>query len=122
MLKVKAINHINVSVREGQMAAGREFYKNVLGLTEVDLPNQMTNDRSAWFRIGSTEVHLSIDAEFDPATTKVHIAYEVENIEDAIKHIEAQNIEVRKLKLLDQYIRYDFRDPFNNRIELMQLR
>lgn len=86
----------------------RHFYGQVLGMEEVPRPSNF-DFPGAWFRKGSAELHLIGEAEPGRAAQVqpggyrsdelargygAHIAFEVDDLEDAVKHLHAQNVEI----------------------------
>jgi catechol 2,3-dioxygenase-like lactoylglutathione lyase family enzyme len=53
-------------------------------------------------------------------TSKAHIAYLVENIDSWRRTLEARDIEVVDGIQIPNYRRFEFRDPFGNRIEFLE--
>ncbi len=52
--------------------------------------------------------------------TKAHIAYQVDDLSYWIKHLEKHHIHIMKGKPIPGFDRFEFRDPFGNRVEIIQ--
>lgn len=64
-----AIQHVNLSVPEGTLAAAEEFYGDVLGFASDPVPS-LQRESLRWFRVGNTgqQVHISFDTPGDGKT------------------------------------------------------
>jgi len=50
-----------------------------------------------------------------------HMAWEVKNLEEAAKRLEANNVKVIEECEIPGRMRFSFHDPFGNRTELLQM-
>ena len=57
---------------------------------------------------------------FDRLTTKAHIAYQVEDIEYWKRKLAEHQIDILASVPIPHYERFEFRDPFGNRVEMIQ--
>ena len=118
-MKVTGIDHVQVAIPEGSEDRARAFYKNVLGLKEVEKPEKLKGRGGLWFEDGSLKLHLGIDKDFIPAK-KAHPGIAVVGLEDyKSKLIETGHPMVEGEKLPGQD-RIFTEDPFGNRIELVE--
>ena len=108
------------------MPAGREddaraFYTGVLGLTEVEKPEELRGRGGCWFRAadGSVEVHLGVEDDFRPAR-KSHPAFLVEDLEAVRGRLRNAGAEVADDVQLGGHLRFHAFDPFGNRLEFLQ--
>lgn len=114
------LHHVQITIPKGAEEEGKNFYCNVLGLPEIEKPESLKGRGGFWLQVGNREVHIGAEDDFDRLKTKAHIAYEVEDI-SYWKIILAQ----KSIKLLDSvpipnFERFEFRDPFGNRVEMIQ--
>ena len=65
----------------------REFYGNLLGLTEVNKPENLQGRGGVWFANGGLKIHLGVDKDFTPAR-KAHPAFQVKNLGELRRLIE----------------------------------
>lgn len=109
------LDHILMCIPEGQTAQAREFYGNVLGLHEIpgDHPSG-----AIWFQIADIQLHLREEAGGN--YSKRHPAFEVANLGEAEQFLINQNLTIEYSSEIDGRQRCFFRDPFDNRIELIQ--
>lgn len=52
--------------------------------------------------------------------TKAHLAYEVENLNEVEKLLINKGIEILESVAIPGYERFEFRDPFGNRVECIK--
>lgn len=103
----------------GEEEAAVLFYGAILGLTQVEKPPELAPRGGVWFREGELEVHLGVEEPFTPAY-KAHPAFLVRNLETLRERIEAAGYRVTDDVPLEGYLRCHVRDPFGNRIELVE--
>ena len=92
MLELETLHHVAVSVSD--LARAKDFYANVLGLTEIPRPAFPFD--GAWFRVGDRELHLIVsrDPTFrvgkDVVMEDCHLALRVKSFAAALAHLEAK--------------------------------
>lgn len=112
----------------GQEELARRFYRDAVGLTEVDKPEGLGGRGGCWFRAfdGETviaEIHVSGEADFRPART-AHPALVVdtrEDLEAMARRIEGGGFELSwaERETFPGYLRFHARDGFDNRFEVL---
>ena len=121
-LDIKAINHVQVTVPPALETACKAFYGDVLGLTEIEKPEPLKSRGGAWFLIGASQLHMSLEESADAATSKRHVCYEVADLAAAKAHIEAAGIDVTDEATEPNGLkRFFIRDPAGNRVEIGSL-
>lgn len=118
-LDIKAINHVQVTVPPALEAPCKAFYGEVLGLTEIEKPEPLKSRGGAWFSIGTSQLHMSLEDRADGTTSKRHVCYEVANLAAAKAHFEAAGIEITNEATEPHGLkRFFIRDPAGNRVEI----
>ena len=102
--------HLNLRVEKLEEAV--RFYTEVLGLEAI--PRRDTKGQGAWFRLGSTEVHLAEDPTPQPRS-KRHFAVDVADLAEARRTADAHGAEIDQ----EEAGRFWMRDPSGNRIEVV---
>ncbi len=72
-----------------------------------------------WFHAPGVELHLGVEEPFRPAG-KAHPALLVDDLDALRAELNRHGIAFTSGTPLEGYVRGDVRDPFGNRIELMQ--
>jgi catechol 2,3-dioxygenase-like lactoylglutathione lyase family enzyme len=69
---------------------------------------------------GRSPVHVGTEEGVDRHATKAHVAYAVNDLEEWRTRLSANGIEVEPGIPIPGYVRFEFRDPFGNRVEMIQ--
>ena len=117
--QLRALDHLQLAMPRGGEEAARRFYRDVLGIPEVEKPPNLSVRGGCWFERGALKVHLGVEAEFRPAR-KAHPAFLVSDLPDLRRRLGSAGYELREDEPLQGYDRLYVDDPFGNRIELMQ--
>ena len=118
---ILGIHHVQITVPKGTEDDARSFYCGVLGLAEVPKPEVLAGRGGFWLQVGPQQVHVGTEEGVDRTATKAHLAYEVSDLEHWRQTLEAQSIALLESVPLPGYARFEFRDPFGNRVELIQV-
>ena len=117
---ILSIDHVQIAMPAGGEERARAFYINILGFTEIPKPPELAKRGGAWFESGSTQLHLGVEPDFQPAR-KAHPAFLVDDLDALLANIQNAGLEVDTSQPpLDGYKRAHVFDPFGNRIELME--
>jgi catechol 2,3-dioxygenase-like lactoylglutathione lyase family enzyme len=117
---ITAIHHAQITIPNGAEDAAREFYCGLLGLKEIPKPDSLAGRGGFWLEVGDRQVHVGTEDEVDRSKTKAHVAYLIEDIQQAQAMIAAHNIEIIDGIPIPGYSRFEFRDPFGNRVEFLE--
>ncbi len=82
--------------------------------------NRCKNRGGFWLELGGFPVHIGTEADFDRTKTKVHIAYEVNDLEEWRGKLAHRGIKILDGVPIPDYSRFEFRDPFGNRVEFLE--
>lgn len=114
------LDHIQLAMPKGGEDQARRFYNELLGLTEVEKPDNLKKRGGCWFAKDGIKVHLGVEADFRPAR-KAHPAFLVDDLAGLTTRLAAGGVIARRDEALPGYDRVYVDDPFGNRIELMEL-
>ena len=104
----------------GEEEEAIKFYGAILGLTQVDKPPELAPRGGVWFRTEGLEVHLGIEEpEFTPAR-KAHPAFLVQEPGDPAGADRARGVPGDRRRAARGFHRCHVRDPFGNRLELVE--
>jgi catechol 2,3-dioxygenase-like lactoylglutathione lyase family enzyme len=115
---LNAIHHINLVIPAGKEDLARAFYGDILGLPEVEQPDELKPSGGCWFEQGNVRVHISIDSDFTPSQ-KAHTAFLIDTLEPLRARIEDADYAVKDGSDVDGLERFFALDPFGNRLEFM---
>lgn len=117
--KLIQLHHVQITVPSAQIDEARAFYLDLLGLREIPKPDSLKKRGGFWVELGGQEVHISIEDGVDRTLTKAHIAYQVDNLTMWREKFEARGIQTLGNEPIPGYDRFEFRDPFGNRVEFI---
>jgi len=117
---VLGLHHAQITIPKGAEAEARQFYLEVLGLEEIEKPDSLKDRGGFWMRAGRSEIHLGTEEGFDRLSTKAHLAYLVEDLEYWRDLLREKAIEIQEGIPIPGNARFEFRDPFGNRVEMIQ--
>ncbi|AKD57083.1 VOC family protein [Spirosoma radiotolerans] len=115
MIQFTRLDHILISIPEGKTAEARAFYSQVLNLREI--PGEHPGG-AIWFEIAGIQLHLR--EEPGGSLSLRHPAFEVEDLAGAKHELEQKGVAISYSSDIDGRQRFFFRDPFGNRIELLE--
>ncbi|MFB6467899.1 VOC family protein [Cytobacillus sp. Hz8] len=117
---IKGLHHVQITIPKGTEEEGKNFYCGILGLQEIEKPNSLKGRGGFWLKVGDKDVHVGTEDGFNRLNTKAHIAYEVEDISYWKNRLAKENIEILYGVPIPNFDRFEFRDPFGNRVEMIQ--
>jgi catechol 2,3-dioxygenase-like lactoylglutathione lyase family enzyme len=117
---IKAINHVQVSIPNGAEDVAREFYCGVLGMTEIPKPDPLAGRGGFWLELNGFQIHFGTEDGIDRTKSKAHVAYSVSDLESWRDKLNAVGCIVKDGIKIPGYDRFEFRDPFGNRVEFLE--
>ena len=117
---ITSIHHAQVTIPKGTEDTAREFYCQILGLVEVSKPESLLGRGGFWLQVGDRQVHIGTEDNVDRSRSKAHIAYLVDDLEKYRSQLAEHNIGIKDGIPIPGYSRFEFRDPFGNRVEFLQ--
>lgn len=120
-MKVTRFHHVSVNTDATPLDEMITFYRDVLGLTDVERP-EIPGVPGHWHRVGDQELHL-VDAPasgtgIDP--TGDHFCVSVDDLEAAVAELEERGIEYLRAVQGAGTVQIWIADPAGNTIELQQ--
>jgi catechol 2,3-dioxygenase-like lactoylglutathione lyase family enzyme len=123
VIELVGIDHVQLSMPPGGEAEARRFYGSVLGLREVAKPAELACRGGCWFAgtaVGLA-VHLGAEPGFRPLA-KAHPALLIRDLEAARSLLAEAGVPTEDDDSGLPVRRCYIRDPFGNRIELVDAR
>jgi len=118
-MQFSQIQHCSVVVQNLERAAA--FYRDVLGLTEIEIPATFkpAGLKVRWFRLGAQQIHLLQGAE-NPPGTQHHMALQVDDAQAARAWMKAKGFSIEETILIPGADRFFVHDPDDNLIEIIE--
>ena len=118
-MTVVAVDHVQLGYPPGGDDAARRFYGEVLGFVEIPKPEAMRARGGMWFQAGPIQIHLGLEPEMR-ASAKAHPGLVVDDLDAFCARLAAAGCEWRPDDSVPGVRRGHTKDPFGNRIELIQ--
>ena|SRR5436190_20052218 len=117
---VTSLHHVNVTVPPELEAAAKDFYGQLLGLTQVPKP-AAARQAGAWYQIGANQLHLSVeDEDHGPLSTR-HVCFIVSDLNESAQRFRSAGVEiVADPRPVPGTNRFYVRDPAGNQLEIVQ--
>jgi catechol 2,3-dioxygenase-like lactoylglutathione lyase family enzyme len=119
-MRIVGLHHAQITIPKGAEEQAREFYCGVLGLAEIEKPVSLRARGGFWLQVGDREVHVGTEDGVDRHQTKAHLAYQVTDLAGWRKKLAERGISVLESIPIPGYDRFEFRDPFGNRVEMIE--
>ena len=117
---ITGVHHVQLTVPPGREEEARRFYCDFLGLPEVTKPASLVGRGGLWVQAGDRQVHIGTEDDVNRLATKAHIAYAVRGLEAWRSKLTDAGIEALEGVPIPGYRRFEFRDPFGNRVEFIE--
>lgn len=114
------LHHVQVTIPKGEEEEGKNFYCGILGLPEKEKPESLKGRGGFWLGVGDRDVHVGTEDGFDRLTTKAHLAYQVNDTSYWRSVLKQNDIQIIEGVPIPGFERFEFRDPFGNRVEMIQ--
>jgi predicted enzyme related to lactoylglutathione lyase len=114
------LDHVQIAAPPACEAAARRFFGELVGLAELPKPEPLRARGGAWFALGDRQLHVGVDADFEPAR-KAHVALRLDaaGLDDLARRLEAAGAPVTWDDSLPGERRFYSEDPWGNRIEFL---
>lgn len=117
---VTALHHVNVTVPPEIETATKEFYGSLLGLKQVPKP-AASRQSGAWYQIGMTQLHLSVEDGADRDQNSGHVCFTVDDLGATEKRFRDAGVEIiPDPRPSPGAPRFYVRDPGGNQLEIAQ--
>lgn len=118
MIEILGIDHVQLSMPAGGEAEARRFYGSLLGLREVAKPRALSRRGGCWFAGIGVAIHLGVERKFTPLA-KAHPALLVRDLVATRAALGQAGVAIEEDDSGLAVRRCYVRDPFGNRIELV---
>lgn len=115
----KGIDHVQLAAPKNSENESRKFFTDILGMEEIEKPENLKKRGGVWFQCGTHQLHIGIQEPFTPAV-KAHPAFSVNDIGKLKQKLEENNVDIKEDEPLEGATRFYVNDPFGNRIEFLQ--
>ena len=117
---ILGIHHAQITIPKGAEDEARRFYCGLLRLPEIPKPTELAGRGGFWLQVVDLQLHIGTEDDVDRSRTKSHIAYEVKDLEFWRSFLGENGVSVKDGIQIPGLRRFEFRDPFGNRIEFIE--
>ena len=117
-MSTPGVHHVQIAIPKAGEPLARQFYGDILGLTEVPKSENLQGRGGVWFETGTIQLHLGVDPSFTPST-KAYVAFECPDLPLMRKRLASSGIAIVDDGPLPGFDRFYTSDPFGNRVELL---
>ena len=119
-MSITGLHHAQITIPQGAEEQGRQFYCHLLQLPEIPKPTSLQGRGGFWLQVGDRQVHVGTENGVERRATKAHLAYEVDDLAHWRQRLQENAIQIFDGVPIPGFSRFEFRDPFGNRIEFIQ--
>jgi catechol 2,3-dioxygenase-like lactoylglutathione lyase family enzyme len=118
--RIVGLDHVQITVPRSAEEAARQFYCAVLGLPDIPKPEPLRARGGLWLQAGDRQIHIGTEDGADRHATKAHVAYRVTGLDAWRERLTQEGIVVEEAIPIPGCRRFEFRDPFGNRVEMVE--
>lgn len=119
-MKLTRLHHAQITIPPGTETDARAFYCDALGLREIEKPESLRGRGGFWVELGDVQIHIGTENTDARRETKAHLAYQVDDLATWRERLSEHGITIDESVPIPGYRRFEFRDPFGNRVEFIQ--
>lgn len=121
-MSILRLHHGQVSIPKDSEDQARRFYCDLLGFKEIQKPDSLKDRGGFWLDLEEMQIHFGVEDGIDRRATKAHLAYQVTDLKGWREKLGVKGIQVQEGVPFPGYDRFEFRDPFGNRVEFLEKR
>ena len=114
------VHHAQITIPKDTDETAREFYCGLLGLREIPKPEALQGRGGFWLDLDGFQIHVGTENDVDRTKSKAHIAYQVEDLASWREKLQDRNVKIIEGIPIPNFRRFEFRDPFGNRVEFLE--
>jgi len=117
------LNHVTIAVPTGEHDRVRAFYGGVLGLKELERPEQLRAVYDIiWFECAGIQIHIDLTPPFTAVAGNRHFALEVVDLAGIRHYLEEKKVPIKEAVPLPDRNWFYLPDPFGNTIEFLEFK
>ena len=117
---ILSLHHAQITIPKNAEDSARAFYCGVLGFKEVPKPESLIGRGGFWLEAGDRQLHIGVEDDVERYRTKAHVAFSVDDLSSLRNMLTENGIAIIDGIPIPGYLRFEFRDPFGNRVEFLQ--
>lgn len=117
---ILGLHHAQITIPVGEEERARRFYCGLLGFREIEKPDNLKGRGGFWLQLTGVQVHVGTQNGVDRLGSRTHLGFEVDNLAELRAALDAAGMPIEDGLPVPGYDRFEFRDPFGNRMEFLQ--
>lgn len=117
---ILSIHHAQITIPIGEEDSARRFYCDLLGLVEIPKPDALAGRGGFWLSAGELQIHVGTEDRSGQLPSKAHVAYLVDDLDLMRQTLMDAGVTIADGIPIPGYSRFEFRDPFGNRVEFLE--
>jgi catechol 2,3-dioxygenase-like lactoylglutathione lyase family enzyme len=117
-INIQKLDRVQLAIPIGAEEKGRAFYGGVLGLKEVEKPEELKKNGGLWYQVAGVGLHLG--AEEPQPRSKRHLAFKLKNLDEVRAYLQERGAEIEEVSQIAETQRFTCYDCFGNRIEFLE--
>ena len=119
--RIVSIAHAQIMIPPGGEPEARRFYGELLGMTELEKPAVLRARGGLWMQAGDRQLHIGVESPgVERTATRAHVAYQVVRLDAIRARLERAGVQILDGEPILGLRRFELRDPFGNRVELLE--
>jgi catechol 2,3-dioxygenase-like lactoylglutathione lyase family enzyme len=118
---VRRVQHVSITRPHGSDEEARKFYGEVLGLTEITVPETLSDLDLIWYQVGPDELHLVGEEDPNNGNSARHFSIEVDDLEALRRGFASAGVAIQVVTPIPGRPRLFVTDPFGNGIEFTEI-
>jgi catechol 2,3-dioxygenase-like lactoylglutathione lyase family enzyme len=117
---ITGLDHVLIEAPPGCKGAAQQFFGDLLGLPELPKPDALARRGGVWFALADgRQLHIGVTKDFTP-TNKGHAALRCTDLDALTERAAAHDIQLSFDSELAPLRRVFVRDPWGNRLEIIE--
>lgn len=114
------LDHVQIAAPAGCETDARRFFGDLIGLPELEKPEQLQKRGGVWFAVGDRQLHIGVEEDF-AAARKAHPAFALPSadLDLLAARLADSGMNVVWDSNLPGQRRFYCQDPWGNRIEFL---
>src|SRR5262249_40318070 len=117
---ILGVDHVQITVPANAVTEARDFYCGLLGLREIEKPPALRDRGGFWLQVGDRQVHVGTEEGVERRANNAHVAYAVSHLAGWRARLTAAGVAIVDGMPIPGRDRFEFRDPFGNRVEFIE--
>jgi catechol 2,3-dioxygenase-like lactoylglutathione lyase family enzyme len=118
---ILSLDHVQVAAPPHCEDAARKFFGDLLGMRELEKPDNLQKQGGCWFACGEggQQLHVGVEGPLFQPAKKAHPAFLIQNYDELHTQLKAAGHTVVDDQQIEGVRRFFSHDPWGNRLEFI---